>query len=827
MRSSKDHFEKSSKSIKNKKNDRKVNDLNNRKPNENKGSESEKINKTHIKHGHMNNENHDMEMGSKNHSSHMHIEGKSNEENSGKMNHANMMDMENLKRRLWISLILTIPIIILSPMMGINIPFQIHFTGSDWIVLILGTILYFYCGQPFFDGAKTELKHKRPAMMTLITMGITVAYFYSLYSVIVNNLFTGIPMVSGFFWELATLIDIMLIGHILEMNSIMNAGSALSKLAKLLPNKAHKIEKNEIKDISTNKLVKEDKVQVRSGEKIPADGTLLKGQTTVNESMITGESKQIMKQSGDKVIGGSINGEGTFEMIITGTGESSYLAQVQKLVSDAQKEQSKREDMADRIARLLFYVALLLGIGSFLVWFRIESIAIAFSVAVTILVIACPHALGLAIPLVVSRSTSIGASNGLLFRNRISIEQTKSLDYALMDKTGTLTEGDFKVTSYKSLINNSSDPKYKSDEEILKISASLEKGSSHPLAVGILKKAEELNLSYPKATDIFQETGVGIRGKIKNIDYKIVSSTYLDKKDIKYPIGYENKEKEGEKEKEKEKEKNNRTSYNLIEENRNKNNNNKTSYNLIEENRNEKNNNRTKNMNKNINKNYNNYNNYNENDDEDVASKKIEFLGNTISYLMEGDDIIGVITQGDKIKEDANYMVDSLKKQKIIPVMLTGDNEETANIVGEKLGIEEIYSKLLPQDKEKIVKEYQNDGFKVMMIGDGVNDAPSIARADVGVAIGSGTDIAIDSADIILVKSNPRDVIKLLELAKTTTRKMSENLIWGAGYNIIALPLAAGIFAPFGFILNPMIGAIFMSASTLIVAVNAMLLRIK
>lgn len=672
--------------------------------------------------------------------------GKDSHMKMGKTNH-DMMDMENLKQRFWISVLLTIPIIIFSQMMGIQLPFQIQFPGSDWLVLIIGTILYFYGGQPFFTGAKGELKNKKPAMMTLITMGISVAYFYSVFSVIANNIFHLEPMVFDFFWELATLIDIMLLGHILEMSSIMSAGSALDNLAKLLPKKAHKIENRKIIDIEVSKLVEGDKIQVRSGEKIPADGKIIKGETSVDESLVTGESKQIAKKENDAVIGGSINGERTFEMSITGSGKNSYLAQVQKLVSDAQQEQSHREDIGDRIARLLFYVALILGISSFIIWFGLQGITVAFSVAVTVLVIACPHALGLAIPLVVSRSTSIGANNGLLFRNRVAIEQVKSLKYALIDKTGTLTEGNFKVTAYKTLQNseNKKNKNKKSDEDILKICASLEKGSSHPLAVGILKKSKELNLSYLKANNIHQRTGIGIAGEINGIKYDIVSSSYLDKKNIEY-------------------------------------------------------------------------------DRENF--KKFASKGSTISYLMENEEIIGFIAQGDEIKPEAKYMIDSFKKEGIIPVLITGDNEGTAKVVGDKLDIKNIHAKLLPQDKEKLVIDYQKTG-KVMMIGDGVNDAPSIVRADVGVAIGSGTDVAIDSADVILVKSNPKDVVKLLELAKKTTRKMTENLIWGAGYNVIALPLAAGIFAPFGFMLNPMIGAILMSASTIIVAINSMLLKSK
>lgn len=657
------------------------------------------------------------------------------------MNHDSngMMDMKDLKKKFWTSLILTIPIIILSPMMGMEMPFQISFFGSYWIVLLIGTIIYFYGGSPFYNGSKKELKDKKPAMMTLIFMGITVAYFYSLYSVFANNIFHIYPMVSDFFWELATLIDIMLLGHIIEMNSIMSASSAIDKLAKLLPKKAHKIENGNIIDIDVSKLNEKDIVEIRAGEKIPADGIIIHGKTSINESMVTGESKIITKNVNSGVIGGSVNGEGNIQVKITGTGKKSYLSQVQNLVSKAQKEQSKRETMADIIARTLFYVAIILGIISFVSWYYVENISVAFSVAVTVLVIACPHALGLAIPLVVARSTSIGANNGLIFRNRTSFEQIKKLRYALMDKTGTLTEGNFKVTNYKSLNDGFT------NKNILEISAGLENGSNHPLAIGILSKAKEMNLNYEKALDTHQETGIGLSGNINGEKFRIVSEAYLDRKDIFH---------------------------------------------------------------------------------DKSTFEKLAEKGNSISYLLnKNDELLGFISQGDEIKLESKKMIDSLKKRNITPIMLTGDNKQTANLVAQRLGINNVFGKLLPEDKEKIVRKYQNSGDAVMMIGDGVNDAPSLAAADIGVAIGSGTDVAIDSADVILVKSNPQDIIKFLDLGIKTTSKMNQNLVWGAGYNIIALPLAAGVLAPFGFMLNPLIGAILMSLSTVLVAINAMLLK--
>jgi len=657
------------------------------------------------------------------------------------MGNGQMMHMGNLKRKFWVSLILTLPLIIMSPMMGMQLPFQlIVHPWTDYLAAILGTAIFIYGGQPFFSGAKAELANRKPAMMTLIAMGIGVAFVYSIYAVVANNWLQVTPPVTDFFWELATLIDIMLLGHWIEMNTVMNAGSAVDNLAKLLPSSAHKVVAGQVSDVDVAALTTGDHVQVRAGEKIPADGVIVSGATSVNEAMVTGEARLVEKQVDAQVVGGSVNGEGTFEMRITGTGEDGYLAQVMKLVSDAQAAKSAQENMADRVAGLLFYAALTVAIVAFIVWMLVGNLALALSIAVTVLVIACPHALGLAVPLVVARSTAIAASHGLLIRNRDAMEQVKKLNYALMDKTGTLTAGNFKVAEYQSL-----DSAYTADQ-VLSIMASLETGSSHPLAVGILKAAKAQELTPVEATDSEQLTGVGLSGTVAGQTYQVVSAAYLDRQKLAY---------------------------------------------------------------------------------DQAAFSRLASAGNSVSYLIQDRQVLGYAAQGDQIKPEAKNLIDSLKAQHITPVMLTGDNAQSAQVVAKQLGITEVHASLLPEDKAKLVKQYQSDGSHVMMIGDGVNDAPSLASAEIGVAIGSGTDVAIDSADVVLVKSNPNDVVEFLELARNTTRKMTQNLWWGAGYNVITIPLAAGILAPWGFLLNPMVGAVVMSFSTVIVAINAMTLHVK
>lgn len=656
------------------------------------------------------------------------------------MGDGHMMHMGNLKRKFWVSLILTIPVILMSPMMGMTLPFQLVFPGSDWIVAILGTILFIYGGAPFFSGAKAEIEMKQPAMMTLISMGVGVAYIYSIYAVIANNLFHVTPTVNNFFWELSTLIVIMLLGHWIEMNTVMNAGSAVDALGQLLPQEAHVVDdQGQVTDVKLSDLQVGQTVSIRAGEQIPADATIVSGSSDINESLVTGESKAVRKSAGDAVIGGSVNGTGTFTAKVTGTGDSGYLAQVMALIKDAKNAKSKSENLADRVAGWLFYAALFAGILAFIVWLTVANLAVALPVAVAVFVIACPHALGLAVPLVVSRSTALAAQNGLLIRNRTAMEQVNQLKYALMDKTGTLTMGEFKVNHLISLDATHT------EDDVLGLMASLENGSSHPLATGILTAAKGQQLSLTPAEDTHQETGLGQFGTIAGTTYGVVSVNYLDQHQLAY--------------------------------------------------------------------------------DHDQFTR-LAGEGNSISYLVADDQVLGLVAQGDQIKPAAAKLVASLKKQGITPVMLTGDNQETAAKVAAAVGIDDVQARLLPEDKERLVQQYQKTG-KVLFIGDGVNDAPSLARADIGMAIGSGTDVAIESADIILVSSDPADVIQFLDLARATHRKMTENLWWGAGYNLIAIPLAAGVLAPIGFMLDPMVGAIVMSFSTVIVAINAMTLKIK
>lgn len=684
---------------------------------------------THEEHKHNQHHNHS------NHS-HNHHEG----HDHGAMDHS--AHGGDFKKKFFVSLFLGIPIILMAPMMGIELPFQFTFPGSEWVVLILGTILFFYGGMPFLKGAKMELEMKNPGMMMLISLGISVAYFYSVYAFVANNFLHSSVHIMDFFWELATLILIMLLGHWIEMNAISNAGNALQKMAELLPNLATVIkEDGSTEEVALQEVMVGQKVLVKAGEKVPTDGEILEGQTSINESMITGESKDVIKKVHDKVIGGSVNGSGAITIEVTGTGESGYLSQVMELVGSAQNEKSRVESLSDKVAKWLFYIALTVGIVAFIVWFILtKDINIALERMVTVLIIACPHALGLAIPLVTARSTSLGAQNGLLVKDRQALEVAKKVDIIMMDKTGTLTEGNFAVNEFESFSQDYT------KEEVLSLMAALEQTSSHPLAVGVLNKMEELGLSIPKASKVTNLPGIGMEGLVEGKDVKIVSISYMNQHDLPF----------------------------------------------------------------------------NEKEFNELSSQ-----GNSVSFLLVNYETIGLIAQGDQIKPDSKEMINKLKEQGIKPVMLTGDNKQVANVVAKQLGIETVHAELMPEDKEKIVKEYKEQGLVVMMVGDGVNDAPGLARADIGVAIGAGTDVAIDSADVILVKSNPFDILHFLSLSKNTQRKMVQNLWWGAGYNIVAIPLAAGVLASVGVILSPAVGAVLMSFSTVIVAINAMLLKIK
>ncbi|MGC7607965.1 heavy metal translocating P-type ATPase [Staphylococcus epidermidis] len=672
-----------------------------------------------------------------NHSNHMHHDNHASHHHSGHAHHHG-----NFKVKFFVSLIFAIPIILLSPMMGVKLPFQFTFPGSEWVVLILGTILFFYGGKPFLSGGKDEIATKKPGMMTLVALGISVAYIYSLYAFYMNNFSSATGHTMDFFWELATLILIMLLGHWIEMNAVGNAGDALKKMAELLPNSAIKVMDNgQREEVKISDIMTDDIVEVKAGESIPTDGIIVQGQTSIDESLVTGESKKVQKNQNDNVIGGSINGSGTIQVKVTAVGEDGYLSQVMGLVNQAQNDKSSAELLSDKVAGYLFYFAVIVGVISFIVWMLIQNdVDFALERLVTVLVIACPHALGLAIPLVTARSTSIGAHNGLIIKNRESVEIAQHIDYVMMDKTGTLTEGNFSVNHYESFKNDLS------NDTILSLFASLESQSNHPLAISIVDFAKSKNVSFTNPQDVNNIPGVGLEGSIDNKKYKITNVSYLDQHGFEY--------------------------------------------------------------------------------DNDLFIKLAQ-QGNSISYLIDEQQVIGMIAQGDQIKESSKQMVADLLSRHITPVMLTGDNKEVAKAVAKELGISDVHAQLKPEDKESIIKDYQRSGKKVMMVGDGINDAPSLIRADIGIAIGAGTDVAVESADIILVKSNPSDIIHFLTLSNNTMRKMVQNLWWGAGYNIVAVPLAAGVLAFIGLILSPAIGAILMSLSTIIVAINAFTLKLK
>lgn len=668
---------------------------------------------------------------------HQHMNHHDGMDMSNGHNH-HMMDMGDMNRRLWVSLALTVIVIILSPMMGMNLPFTITgLPGQNWLVLVLGSILFFYGGKPFFDGAKQELKSKKPAMMTLITMGISVAYFYSVYATVVNAM-NPKAHVMDFFWELASLIVIMLLGHIIEMKTVMQAGNSVEALAQLVPKQAHVvISSNQIQDMPINQVTTGATLVVKENERVPMDGTILSGMPTLDESLLTGESQGVMKHVGDTVVGGAQNMNQSFTMQVTQTSTTGFLAQVQYLVNEAQQQKSNAENIADRVAGWLFYAAITVALLALIIWTSIAGFNVALPFVVTVLIVACPHALGLAIPLVAARTTGLAAQNGLLIQNRNALEQINQIGYLLMDKTGTLTEGKFTVHAVVSF-----DAKI-AKEDIVRLAAALEQNSTHPLAQGIVEMASDQTL--PEVTHFMNMPGAGVMGQIEGHDVLVVNAAYLEQHDIVYD----------------------QASY-----------------------------------------------------DEQINQ------GYTVSFVVIDNVVKGLIAAGDEIKSDAAELVTQMRKFGIEPVMVTGDNQMAAEKVAHVLGIKLLHAQLMPEDKVKLVQQYQEKAG-VIMVGDGVNDAPALAQATIGVAIGAGTAVAINSADVILVDSKPADIISLVTLAKNMRRKMIENLWWGAGYNVIALPLAAGLLVPVGIVLGPLAGAILMSCSTIIVALNAMSLKVK
>lgn len=637
------------------------------------------------------------------------------------------MDMGDMRRRFWWSLILMVPIIFITPLMGLDLPFTKTFPGSNWVTAILATALYIVGTKPFFTGAIAELKQKKPAMMSLISMGLLVTFWYSIYALLANTFLHSDVM--DYFWEFATLVVIMLLGHLLEMSATMRAGDATTELRKLMPKTAHVQHGDTFMDMPLSSLKNGMVVHVLAGEAFPGDGLVQSGQSQIDESLMTGESKPITKKVDDKVIGGTINGDATLLVLLNGVGNNSFIGKLENTLTHSQNAKSQAEDLATKVASWLFWLALAFAIGAFLIWTPLKGLNFAINIAVTTLVIACPHALGLAIPMVIQRTKAIAASDGILIKNHKNVIMAKNIQYALMDKTGTLTNGHFTVqklvfTGIK-------------EDDALAIMAGLESQSTHPLAKSLVSYVTDKKIQATPMTQVKVLNGYGVQGQLKNVTYTLASGRYLAENHIQY--------------------------------------------------------------------------------------QSLDDMG-TVSYLTDGQQVLAAISQGDSIKTSTPQFIQDLKAAGITPVMVTGDNQQTANHVAQQLGITEVRAQTSPQDKIKLVKEYQSKG-QVMMIGDGINDAPALAQANLSIAIGAGTQVAQASADAVLISPSLTKVIDLIHLARNANRKEIENLWWGAGYNVLAIPAAAGLFTFAGITLNPMIGAIVMSLSTVIVAINALLLR--
>jgi Cu2+-exporting ATPase len=643
------------------------------------------------------------------------------------------MMARDFKRRFYISLILTVPILLLSPMIQSFFNLDIRFLGANYILLALSTVLFIFGGKPFLTGARDELKKKSPAMMTLIAFAICISYIYSTLTVFVLQ---G----NDFFWELATLIDVMLLGHWIEMKSVMGASRALEELAKLMPTMAHIIKDDgETADVQINQLRSGDMVLVKPGETIPIDGIVLRGQSSVNESMVTGESIPVEKLIGDEVVGGAVNGDGVLRIKVSRVGEDTFLSQVIRLVRDAQVSKSKTQRFADIAAKWLFYIALIAGFVTFIVWMSLGyDLNFTIERAVTVIVICCPHALGLAIPLVTAVSTSIGAKKGLLVRNRGAFENARKLNTVVFDKTGTLTEGEFGVTDISAIGIG--------EDELLALAGAAEACSEHLIAKGIIRECKKRVLPVKQAIDHVTIPGKGVKAYVDSQQIFVVSPGYLNEEEIDYDKAqYESYAKEGK----------------------------------------------------------------------------------TVVFVLMEHTLAGYIALSDIVRDTAKQAIQQLKAMHVESIMLTGDNEKAASYVAKKLGIGTVFAEVLPDEKAQKIDDLHHEGRVVAMTGDGINDAPPLAKADLGIAIGTGTDVAVETADVILVKSNPLDVINIIKLSKSVYRKMVQNLIWATAYNVVALPLAAGVLYSLGIVLNPAVGAGFMSLSTIIVAINARLLKTK
>ena len=650
--------------------------------------------------------------------------------------HAGHGDMvSDFRRRFWVCLVLTVPVLVLSPMVRDFTGQGVAplFAGEEWVALALSSILYFWGGWPFLKGALPEVRSGRPGMMTLVALAISTAYFYSAAVTL------GLPGGEPFYWELATLVTIMLLGHWLEMRSVLGASRALEELVRLLPDTALRVKADGgTEEVPVAALVAGDRVVIRPGAKVPVDGTIAEGTSSFNEAMLTGESKPVTRTAGEAVIGGAVNGEGAVTIEVKATGEATYLSQVIAMVKAAQNSRSRTQDLATRAATVLTWVAITVGLGSFAYWIWAgETVTFALERMVTVMVIACPHALGLAVPLVVAVSTSLAAKNGLLIRDRAAFERARDLNAVVFDKTGTLTEGRFGVSDIVMLEG--------SDEAAaLRMAASVESQSQHPIAQGIVMAATGKSIGFPAPEGLQSITGAGVTARVDGQEVAIVSPGHLRRQNT--PVT-------------------------------------------------------------------------------DPRLAALEEAGKTVVVLVLGGKPHALFALADIVRAESRDVVARLKARGVRSIMMTGDAEGVAKSVAKELGLDEYFAQVLPDQKAAKVRELQARGLKVAMVGDGVNDAPALVEADLGIAIGAGTDVAVESADVVLVRSNPRDVEAILGLSRATYSKMVQNLIWATGYNAFAIPMAAGITFGTGFMMTPAIGAVFMSASTIIVAINAQLLR--
>jgi len=635
----------------------------------------------------------------------------------------------DFRKRFWISTCITVPILVLSPFIQQILGYEIHFGFANYILFGLSAFIFFYGGWPFLSGLTDELKKRQPGMMTLIGVAVIVAFVYSSATTF------GLKG-ETFFWELATLIDIMLLGHWIEMKSVVNASGALQSLVKLMPAEAHLFDNGNTRDVKIDQLNTDDIVLVRPGEKIPVDGKIIEGTGNINESMVTGESKPVSKSEDDKVIGGTINGKNSLKVKVDQAGEEAYLNKVIKMVRDAQSKKSRAQHLADKIAFWLTIVALTIGFGTLTTWLVLgKSFVFALERMASVMVITCPHALGLAVPLVVAISTSVSAKQGLLIRNRTAFENSRKISVLVFDKTGTLTKGNFGVTRFEALSDA-----YDS-RQILVMAGALESESEHPLGEGILQKLKEEGLDIPKVSNVETITGKGIKGIVEGTSVKVVSPGYLKENKI------------------------------------------------------------------------------------DIPNEVLKDNQETVVFVLLNDKLAGFITLADEIREESFEAVKILKKKGLKLYMMTGDNETVAKEVSNKLELDGYFANLLPDQKLDKLKKFQEKGEFVAMTGDGINDAPALASADIGIAVGSGTDVAAETADIILVNSNPKDISSLVIFGKKTHRKMIQNFIWATAYNVVAIPLAAGVLISKGIMISPALGAVLMSLSTIIVAINAQLLK--